>query len=140
ILAKESHRWNISQKRFRDAFPDYSLPEMKDPPNMGVEERGVVANEVAAAATTRESSPTGSLSSTISDSANNNNNVDTQRTTAGGDPKARIVRKKRAPGTAANVKRGDGSWTSTIGRIVSEKWQFGLLVLIAVVVVRLSSA
>jgi len=41
ILASRSHAWNISQPRFRQAFPDYSGPTMKDLPNMAEKEKGV---------------------------------------------------------------------------------------------------
>jgi len=47
ILASRSHPWNISQTRFRQAFPDYSGPVMKDLPNMGVKERGKSETPVA---------------------------------------------------------------------------------------------
>ncbi|WVW79642.1 hypothetical protein I302_101611 [Kwoniella bestiolae CBS 10118] len=35
ILAKQSHAFNIANKKFRDIFPDYAKPEMKDLPDMG---------------------------------------------------------------------------------------------------------
>jgi len=34
-FAARSHAWNITQPRFREAFPDHCAPEMKDLPNMG---------------------------------------------------------------------------------------------------------
>jgi ubiquitin-conjugating enzyme E2 J2 len=34
-LAKESHRFNIENRKFREIFPEYSGPEMKDLPVMG---------------------------------------------------------------------------------------------------------
>ncbi|WRT69322.1 uncharacterized protein IL334_006306 [Kwoniella shivajii] len=35
ILAKQSHAFNIGNKKFRDIFPDYAKAEMKDLPDMG---------------------------------------------------------------------------------------------------------
>lgn len=40
VFAQRSHDWNIKQKRFIEAFPDYSGPTMKDLPNMGEADRG----------------------------------------------------------------------------------------------------
>jgi ubiquitin-conjugating enzyme E2 J2 len=39
-FAARSHDWNVSQQRFREAFPEYSIPYMRDLPNMGEKERG----------------------------------------------------------------------------------------------------
>jgi len=40
VLAQRSHAWNVTQLRFKQAFPDYASPIMKDLPNMGEKERG----------------------------------------------------------------------------------------------------
>ncbi|KAF9480334.1 UBC-like protein, partial [Pholiota conissans] len=39
-FAARSHSWNITQPRFKEAFPEYSSPVMRDLPNMGEKERG----------------------------------------------------------------------------------------------------
>nr|GAT42708.1 UBC-like protein [Mycena chlorophos] len=39
-FAARSHAHNIAQSRFRDAFPEYSDPQIRDLPNMGQRERG----------------------------------------------------------------------------------------------------
>jgi len=39
-FAARSHAWNVAQPRFRDAFPEYSAPQIRDLPNMGERERG----------------------------------------------------------------------------------------------------
>lgn len=124
ILAERSHSWNIQQKRFRDAFPEYSQPEMKELPNMGIKERGIPPTAPEGHVDSRSSSPDSSTSSV-----------------QGGDRPAagstnRSARRGHAP--ARNVNRADG-WTSTIGRLVTEKWQIGLLVVVAVLVMRLSA-
>ncbi|ODN76908.1 hypothetical protein L202_05484 [Cryptococcus amylolentus CBS 6039] len=36
ILARQSHAYNLKNKKFRDVFPDYATPEMTDLPDMGV--------------------------------------------------------------------------------------------------------
>ncbi|KAH6916424.1 ubiquitin-conjugating enzyme E2 6 [Coprinopsis sp. MPI-PUGE-AT-0042] len=35
-FAARSHAWNLTQNRFKDAFPEYCTPEPKDVPNMPV--------------------------------------------------------------------------------------------------------
>jgi len=39
-FAARSHSWNTAQPRFREAFPEYCTPTMRDLPNMGEKERG----------------------------------------------------------------------------------------------------
>ncbi|KAG8912360.1 Ubiquitin-conjugating enzyme E2 6 [Tulasnella sp. 408] len=45
ILAARSHAWNIQQKKFQEAFPEYSEQTMKDLPNMGEADRGKPSEE-----------------------------------------------------------------------------------------------
>lgn len=33
-LADKSHAWNIAQPKFKNMFPDYTTPAMRDLPNM----------------------------------------------------------------------------------------------------------
>jgi len=40
-FATRSHPWNLTQSRFRDAFPEYATLDLRDLPNMGEKERGV---------------------------------------------------------------------------------------------------
>jgi len=40
-FASRSHAWNLSQARFRDAFPEHATHDLRDLPNMGEKERGV---------------------------------------------------------------------------------------------------
>jgi len=39
-FAARSHSWNITQLRFKEAFPEHCLPTLQDLPNMGEKERG----------------------------------------------------------------------------------------------------
>ncbi|KAF8951902.1 ubiquitin-conjugating enzyme/RWD-like protein [Flammula alnicola] len=39
-FAARSHSWNITQPRFKEAFPEYCSPMMRTLPNMGEKERG----------------------------------------------------------------------------------------------------
>jgi len=44
LLASRSHAWNLAQKRFRDAFPEYCTEQMRELPNMGESVRGSSSN------------------------------------------------------------------------------------------------
>jgi len=48
VFAANSHAWNIGQSRFKEAFPDYCSPEIRDLPNMGEKERGSSAGPAPA--------------------------------------------------------------------------------------------
>ncbi|WWC72840.1 uncharacterized protein I206_106804 [Kwoniella pini CBS 10737] len=46
ILAKQSHAFNIANKKFREIFPDYNKPEMVDLPDMGKGTPSISASKV----------------------------------------------------------------------------------------------
>jgi len=48
-LAQRSHEWNIKQRRFVEAFPEYIGQVMKDLPNMGQADLGVSSSATAPA-------------------------------------------------------------------------------------------
>ncbi|KAJ7581001.1 UBC-like protein [Mycena floridula] len=41
VFAAKSHTWNLEQPRFKEVFPDYCTPFLRDLPNMGEKERGI---------------------------------------------------------------------------------------------------
>ncbi|KAG8706574.1 Peptidyl-prolyl isomerase cwc27 [Ceratobasidium sp. 395] len=118
-FALRSHEWNRKQKRFRDAFPDYCGEEMKDLPNMGEKDKGPTEGET------------------------------TEDTVAGTASQAPVVRasatttaKPRAmptPGSAHAVAGqavvAPASWKETIW----DRWRWGIFILLAVMVSRLSN-
>lgn len=128
--AARSHAWNIAQKRFKEAFPDYCTPAMRNLPNMGEKERGPAPSTATPpapsiapphASTATVSSPMLPTSSTMT------------------DPMAVT----RAPtstsstnGEAAAHARG---WADTWRQVIWEKWRWGVILALAVVVSRISS-
>ncbi|KAK7031767.1 UBC-like protein [Favolaschia claudopus] len=107
-FAARSHSWNISQQRFRDAFPEYSSPLIRDLPNMGERERG-------ASATPQQPPPTLYVLPTP------------------------ISPVHPADATVAQAA-ADAAWTTSLGKVLWEKWRWGLLIALAVMVSRFSSA
>ncbi|KAJ7065477.1 UBC-like protein [Mycena amicta] len=115
-FAARSHAHNIAQARFRDAFPEYSDPQMRDLPNMGQRERGGDFVAATAPPSTPQQQP-------VSQAAAGSSPTDTKATGVSdlGNP--------AIPWTAASI-----------GRVLWEKWRWGLLIALAVMVSRVSSS
>ncbi|WWC63743.1 uncharacterized protein I303_106348 [Kwoniella dejecticola CBS 10117] len=54
ILAKQSHGFNIANKKFKEIFPDYNKPEMVDLPDMG---KGAPSTSTSKVVTPNSSTP-----------------------------------------------------------------------------------
>ncbi|KAJ7780060.1 UBC-like protein [Mycena maculata] len=110
-FAARSHAWNITQSRFKEAFPEYCSPQIRDLPNMGERERGPAAQP-----------PPSTLA-----------------------PLLAHVPPTPAPASAADkapapVPDDVAAWTTSLGKVLWEKWRWGLLIALAVLVSRFSSA
>lgn len=122
-FAARSHGWNLSQARFREAFPEHCTPAPKDLPNMGIKERGIVP-----------------LSSTATAQTTNAMNIITPSTPMN------LVPAPATGGTGGGEKEGEKKpaaaigWAAQWGRLVWEKWRWGALIMFAVMVSRLSSS
>ncbi|KAF8584035.1 hypothetical protein K439DRAFT_1347102, partial [Ramaria rubella] len=117
ILAAKSHTWNITQKRFKDAFPDHCANSMKNLPNMGECERGkpdILINAPTKPVPGRTPVPAPTL--------------------AGGQPPA------KKPAAPTNGHGTLATWTAGWRNIIWEKWRWGALIALAVIVSRLSSS
>jgi len=117
VLAARSHAWNISQKRFRDQFPDYCDETMVDLPNMGQKERGVPDAPTVTAAT----------------------NQPQPRTSTPQIPHQ--VPAPRPPGALADNGAGRGGlgWATTWRDLIWNRWRWGVLLAVAVLVSRLTA-
>ncbi|KAJ7114022.1 ubiquitin-conjugating enzyme/RWD-like protein [Mycena epipterygia] len=108
-FAARSHAWNIAQPRFREAFPDHCGPQIRDLPNMGERERGPSAAPQQPPPQPLFAHPTPAAVPT--------------------NPADKFV----AP-TSDEV-----AWTTSLGKVLWEKWRWGLLLALAVIVSRFSS-
>jgi ubiquitin-conjugating enzyme E2 J2 len=117
LLASRSHEWNRSQKRFTDAFPEYSGPEMKDLPNMGEKERGIPP-----AASTPPPQPATQAPVLVSPTT---------------PPFIKVPASAPARNPPAQAPAG---WAEALKTTVWNKWRWGVFILVAVVVSRLSSS
>ncbi|CAE6426188.1 unnamed protein product [Rhizoctonia solani] len=118
-FALRSHEWNRKQKRFRDAFPDYCGEVMKDLPNMGEKDRGTADEST----TTEETQATTAIQAPA------------VRSSAPTIAKARTAPTPGAASAVAGHAVGPPSWRETIW----ERWRWGIFILLAVVVSRLSN-
>ncbi|KAF8449281.1 UBC-like protein [Boletus edulis BED1] len=124
-FAAKSHAFNLTQSRFRDAFPDFCTPTLRDLPNMGERERG--------------KADTGSTSAdtTLSQQMNlrrNNGVVQTPVATT-----APITTDASNALTSTNKPVVPPGWSASWRQIIWEKWRWGVLIALAVVVSRLSA-
>jgi len=129
VFAQKSHAWNISQARFKEAFPEYCTPVMHDLPNMGEKERGKAdpppMNFPPGLLPDRMSSSTVPTSSSLAISP-------VRGHTPIVPPANSVLDKPRDVNATAG-------WTATWGRVVWEKWRWGVLIALAVIVSRFSS-
>jgi len=109
LYAMRSHAWNVQQKPFRTAFPEYSEDQMKDLPNMGEKERGV-----------SDATPK-PVATAVPPEARR--------------PARREVVTAHQQGKADGVH----TWASTLRRVILEKWRWGAFLVIAIVVSRYST-
>ncbi|KAJ7080830.1 UBC-like protein [Mycena belliarum] len=109
-FAARSHTWNIAQPRFKEAFPEYCSPQIRDLPNMGERERG------PAASVQRSQQPPVAQPAFV----------------------PATVPASPADKAAVPVSN-DTAWTASLGRVLWEKWRWGLLIALALMVSRFSS-
>jgi len=126
MFASKSHAWNLSQTKFRESFPDFCTTEPRNLPNMGEKERGKPDSLIAAIPPTSSSHHLSQppLPDTSSSSA--------------------ISRPHSTP-NASGSSTGSGKvevgvgWAATWQRMIWDKWRWGVLIALAVLVSRFSS-
>jgi len=117
ILAQRSHDWNIKQRRFVEAFPDYAGEAMRDLPNMGQGDQG--ASNASSNAPSRTETPTSSTSRIATPL-----------------PAAPIKATAKPPeGPAAAQHAG---WLDSWTQVVWNRWPYAALLALAVLVSRMS--
>ncbi|KZP11125.1 UBC-like protein [Athelia psychrophila] len=130
-FAQRSHAWNIIQPRFKEAFPEHCAPELRELPNMGEQSRGKPESPTttrapfifSGASSSVPTSPTSTPTPVI--------------TTANSD----IIRRRLPVPNRDNTKAPTPTtgWATTWRGVIWEKWRWGALIALAVVVSRFSS-
>lgn len=128
-FAQRSHAWNIIQPRFKEAFPEYCAPDLRDLPNMGEQSRGKLESPIGTRAASSaivgisSSAPTSPSTPPISVIATSHSEV---------------IRKK-TPLPSTKGPTPPTGWATTWRAVIWEKWRWGALIALAVVVSRFSS-
>jgi len=112
VFAAKSHAWNLEQPRFKEVFPEYCTPFLRDLPNMGEKERGV-PSKPPSSQTNTVTTPTPAPTETPSNNAS-------------------LV-------PMGNADENPTGWAAAVFQVVWEKWRWGLLIALAVIVSRVSS-
>ncbi|KAI0825726.1 ubiquitin-conjugating enzyme/RWD-like protein [Irpex lacteus] len=126
--AARSHMWNIEQRRFKEAFPEYCTPAAKDLPNMGQKERGTPTLPPQPPTTPSMFAPTTVPIPPVQPA--------TQAPSSSSDTSSNTVAIPPSHDSRANVVAG---WGGSLRQIIWEKWRWGVVLVLAVIVSRLSS-
>jgi len=120
--ARKSHSWNLQQRKFKEAFPEYCMSTMRDLPNMGESARG------------KSSDPT---TSQPPQQPTPHHTVEQPQVVPTSQP-ASMSQSTTEAKTAAEANSSDssGGWAD----IIWQKWRWGVFIAIAVIVSRLSSS
>lgn len=133
-FAGRSHAWNLTQSRFRDAFPEYCAPELQDLPNMGEKERGKPDPSTSPSSTSSEAVksnplPPDSSSPRLGNVANATAPIAIPSSTRG-----------RVDEVATNRANAAVGWIGTFRQVILEKWRWCAVLALAVMVSRFSTA
>ncbi|KAF9244169.1 UBC-like protein [Melanogaster broomeanus] len=140
-FAAKSHSFNLIQPRFKEAFPDYCTPTLRDLPNMGERERGKPEAQAMVKPSTTSLFPIlSSTSATLPQQMIHRRNLGTA-------PQPPMIPVAAAPMvadapnslTSTNKPPVPQGWTTSWRQVILEKWRWGVLIALAVIVSRISS-
>jgi len=134
-FASRSHGWNISQHRFKEYFSEYCTPYPRDLPNMGPKEKPQPIPSLSSSPSSTATSPLG-----LGLSPSASGLVLTPPT--GPMVLVPVPGPTSAPGTGKpeETRKPAASLAATWGHILWEKWRWGVLIALAVLVSRFSSS
>ncbi|KAF5360074.1 hypothetical protein D9758_007554 [Tetrapyrgos nigripes] len=154
VFAARSHEWNLKQARFREAFPDYCTPSPRDLPNMGEASSSKTTDPksfllppvppLPSSATGKQPlglglgsiSTNGSIAHFGSESTAvpaNGSGGGSDNTNANTNGNSSV---NKSTTNSTNGTTATGAWT----QLIWDKWRWGLLIALAVVVSRLTTS
>jgi len=136
-FAAKSHALNLTQPRFKDAFPDYCTPTPRDLPNMGERERGKVDTGSASTPSPFPSPAPSSTSTTLPQQMILRRNVAMVHTPS--EARAPMAIDTSNSLTSTNKPVVPQGWSASWRKLIWEKWRWGVLIALAVIVSRLSA-
>ncbi|KAH9046588.1 UBC-like protein [Lactarius hengduanensis] len=129
VYASRSHAWNLQQRRFREAFPEYCTPSRRPKRGMPDTPSSETSSSVSATPAARQpQTPTLKLA------------LAAQQPVL--VPKTVGVIRPRKGRAVTMPGAGDGSrgWAASWRQVVWEKWRWGVLIALAVVVSRITTS
>ncbi|EJD07375.1 UBC-like protein [Fomitiporia mediterranea MF3/22] len=124
--AARSHAWNIQNKKFREAFPDYSGPLMKDLPNMAQKELGAQKSAPVLSPVSSTTSVSSAASSPITPlSANSSGPMIPNGTAQAGTASSQAI----VPKAKESTQKGRGAFNW--GQLMWQKWYWGIFFAVA---------
>jgi ubiquitin-conjugating enzyme E2 J2 len=165
-FAARSHAWNLTQPRFRDAFPEvscslrnpsepaetnrhlqYSTPEPRELPNMGEKERGKpdTASSPSTGSSESQSSQTpvglGPTSTALHGTQPATNGSANSASLGGSTPSHTHGSARGRPDEVATNRPGAApGWIGSLRQVIWEKWRWCAVIALAVMVSRFSTA
>ncbi|KAF9218210.1 UBC-like protein [Gyrodon lividus] len=134
-FAAKTHSFNLSQARFKEAFPDYCTPTLKDLPNMGERERGK-PDTLSSTGSPYSSPVLSSTTATLPSHMIYRRNLGAAPPTIAAAA-APVVADVLTPTKKPTVPQG---WVASWRQVIWEKWRWGVLIALAVIVSKLSSS
>jgi len=136
-FATKSHAFNLTQPRFRDAFPDFCTPTLKDLPNMGERERGKPDTGSSSTACPYPSPTPSSTSASLAQQITLRRNLGTVQMPMETSTPVAVDTSNAL--TSTNKPVVPQGWSASWRQIILEKWRWGVLIALAVIVSRLSA-
>ncbi|KAI0342960.1 UBC-like protein [Trametopsis cervina] len=130
--AGRSHAWNIEQRRFKDAFPEYCSPIVRDLPNMGQKDRGNSATSSSQTSGNDAPRPLTFVQPIVPATAAQPPAQPTSQPDSNG-----VIKTPASNEPRATVVAG---WGTSLRQLLWEKWRWGVVLVLAVMVSRLSSS
>jgi len=138
-FAAKSHAFNLIQPRFRESFPDFCTPTLRDLPNMGERESGKAdtGSPVTSSATTPHPSPAPSSSATLAQQMALRCNPGSVQM-----PMTVVPVGVDTPNTLTHSHKPvvPQGWSTSWRQIIWEKWRWGVLIALAVIVSRITAS
>jgi len=138
VYASRSHAWNLQQRRFRDAFPEYCTQSRRPLPNMGEKERG--PPETASSTSSSDCPASLMAAACLPSSPTPKIGLPAQPLVLA--PKTGGIIRPRKGRAVSTTGAGDGSrgWAATWRQVVWDKWRWGVLIALAVIVSRITTS
>ncbi|KAH7885719.1 UBC-like protein [Phlebopus sp. FC_14] len=138
-FAAKSHSFNLAHSRFKDAFPDYCTPTLKNLPNMGERERGNSDASIPSTVSTPATPALPTTSAILPPQMVHRRIQGTALQPSGTTAGVLAVPDASSALTSSNKVPVPQGWAASWRQVIWEKWRWGILIALAVIVSKMSS-